>query len=182
MSEYRMLVTFSSETERFTARVAELAGCEADGETRAEAIEALETELEAQIANMKEQDVQPPQPLDTAEYSGEISLKVSPELHRDLTLVASDNDVELPLLLTELLTRAVRPPRRQSQGRRREGNDNRRRREGGGRQYHNIMENRADFIEYVRGLDGPGGGGSGGRGGGRGRGRRGAPKDRGSED
>lgn len=180
MSKYRVLVTFSSETEQYTARVAELAGCEADGDTRADAISALEEELEAQVANMKEQDVQPPEPLDTATYDGELSLKISPELHRDLVLLASDNGVELPLLLTEILTRAVRPQRRPSQGRRHEGNDNRRRREGGGRQYHNIMENRADFIEYVRGLDGPAGGGAGGRGGGRGRGR--GPKDRGSED
>lgn len=165
MSNFRIIVAYSEEKKAFVARAPELQGCEAEGETRAAAVAGLEEEMAAQLQNMKEQGAGPPEPIDLQEFDGALTVKVTPELHRDLVFAARANKVELPLLLTELLTRGVsgRPPARgprpqQDGGRRRD-------REGGGR-YHDIMENRADFIEYVRRLEGGGGGGGhGGRGG-----------------
>ena len=169
MANYRFIVVYSEEHKNYLASVPELEGCQIEAETRSEAVAKLEEELEAQLANMKEQGITPPPPLDTQQFNGELELKISPVLHRDLAIRAMEEQVKLEALMTEILTRGVAfrgPRKKQTQ------NDNRgnRKREGQGQRYHDIMENRADFIEYVRSLDNGGGGGhrGGGRGGKRG--------------
>jgi predicted RNase H-like HicB family nuclease len=168
MSNYRIVISYSSEKEAYIARAPELDPCEAESETRAEAVAQLEEEIAARLANMRSQGIEPPPPLDEQELDGELHVKVSTSLHRDLLFMARHEKLELEELLRELLARAVfrRPPA--GRGRRQEGRG--RSREGQGQRYHDIMENRADFIEYVRGLDS---GKSPRRGGGGGRGRRG---------
>jgi len=171
MSNYRITVTYSEDKKTFVARVPELEGCEAEGETRIEAVTRVEEELTAQLDVIKEQGEEPPVPLDEQPFDGKLALSITPELHRDLVFMAQAARVELDVLITEILTRASSGGRgfRTTGGRRQEGG---RRREGQGQRYHEIMENRADFIEYVRRLEsGPGQGGRGG--GGRGRGGRG---------
>ena len=186
MEQYRIVVAVApvadesdESTAAFIARAPELPGCEAHGETRAAALAALEEELEAQLLNMREQGIEPPVPVSRAHHDGKLSLTISPRLHEELAFMAREADVDLNTLLTEMLTRAVARP-----GRRRDGGGDPRgtgsasgrsrggrpgaRQGGTGERYHNIMENRADFIEYVRGLEN-GGEGSRGRGG---RGRR----------
>lgn len=184
MDRYRVIVAAAPVDEEaedaepsFVARVPEIAGCQVTGPTRAEALERLEEELSAQLENMREQDVEPPRPIDELDLDGEIKLKVSQQLHRDLLFSARDAGVELEHFLAELLARFVsggpRPGR--GGGRRDNRGQGGRGRRGGpqGQRYHNIMENRADFIEYVRQLDHEGGGGGGrGRGGRGGRGGR----------
>jgi len=172
MLKYRVVVCYSEEKKSFFARAPELEGCEAEGETRAEAISRLEDEMTAQVENMRQEGMEPPPSLDEQTFDGQLSLKVTPGLHRDLVFLARGESVELPTLLTELLARGLsggRPsrdrPRQEQRGRR----------EGQGQRYHEIMDNRENFIDYVRRLDGGGGGrGGGGRpaGGGGGRGRR----------
>src|SRR5262249_5313406 len=138
---------------------------------------------------------------------GDLSVKLSRNLHRDLVWQARTEGVELGQLLAEMLAagleaRRQRGPRRQPNaaspnergqeqpvsdqqprgdrgpGRGGYGRDNR----GQGGRYHAIMEDRATFLEYVRNLDQPGGGRggpySGGGGGGGGRGG-GPRRDRG---
>jgi predicted RNase H-like HicB family nuclease len=170
MANYRIIVSYLEEKKAFIARAPELEGCEAQGESRQEALATLEEEMAAQIENMEEQGIAPPQPLDEQDLDGQLSVKVTQALHRDLVFMAKAQKVELETLLVELLSQPT-SYRGAGQGRpRSEGRG--RQREGQGRRYHNIMENREDFIEYVRGLDHGGGGGrSGGRGGGR-RGKR----------
>jgi predicted RNase H-like HicB family nuclease len=170
MPNYRIVVSYSEQKTAYIARAPELEGCEAEGETRAEALARLEEEITAQVDNIKEQGGEPPTPLDEQEFDGRLSLTVTGDLHRDLVFSARMQKVELEVLLTELLTRGLygrSPARGRPRQEGREGREGRgRQREGQGR-YHEIMENRADFIEYVRRLEG--GGGGGGRGGGRGR-------------
>jgi predicted RNase H-like HicB family nuclease len=184
MEYYRIVISAVSRAEEsgletgFVARAPELPECVAEGATRAEAVAALEKEVAARLSDMEREGVAAPPSLDLAELGGELQVKVTPWLHRELLLLAKEAGVDLAVLLTEVLTRGVaqlvdarvRPqrgggPRRGASGRRGRGMDD--------QHYHNIMDDRASFIEYVRQLerDGRGspGGGRGGRGGGRGR-------------
>jgi predicted RNase H-like HicB family nuclease len=175
MSDYRIIVTRLTERDAFLARAPELENCAAEGTTRAEALANLEHELAAQLENMSHSGVTPPRPVDLEEFDGQLQLSVSPDLHRDLFFRARELRTEFEAYLKELVARGAERdmPGRQDGARQRSNDSQRggRRREGqGGGRYHDIMENRADFIEYVRGLDR--GGGNGGSGGGRG-GRRG---------
>ena len=164
MSNYRIIISYSEGRHCFIANAPELPGCEAEGGTRSEAVSKLEEEMVAQIENMKSQSLELPQPIDDQQFDGNLSLKISSALHRDLTFLAKLEAVNLEVLLTELLTRGLN--QRWGGGRaarpRPEGRD--RFQEGQGQRYHEIMDNRADFIEYVRSLEGAGTHRDGGRG------------------
>ena len=188
VSNYRVLVTYDPERSVYVARAPELEHCSSEGATRGEALTKLEEEIDAQLRNAREQGGRPPAPVDEDPMlSGELSAKVSRTLHRDLVWQARSEGVELGQLVGEMLAAALEtrrqrgrrptansqpepravsgadpePPRRDD--RRDDRPPNRGfGREGGGRgqggRYHAIMEDRATFLEYVRGLDSGGGG------------------------
>jgi len=205
-SNYRIVVSWDAEKKSFTARVPELGQCQAEGASRAEAIGRAEEEIAAQLANMREQGGQPPQALDDKEHEGQFQVKVSKSLHRELEWMAHNEGVGIDQLAGELLSQAAEARRAgrggrnhtqprmqpQSEGPDDRGNriDTRPRGSNYGPRYHQVMDDRASFLEYVRGLEqgarghGPGGGGGGGRDrgrrrGGRDRGRGGPGGDRG---
>jgi predicted RNase H-like HicB family nuclease len=201
MSNYRVTVSWDPGRSVFVARAPELEHCSAEGKTRAEAMTALEEEIEAQLRNMREQGSAPPPALDEddASLSGEIAAKVSRGLHRELILQARSEGVELEKLVGEMLAAGLdarraaaarggrrapapgagREPGNEAQPRGpgpRPGGFGGRDPRGQGGRYHAIMEDRATFLEYVRGLESggggpPRGGGGGPRGRDRGRGR-----------
>ncbi len=168
---YRILVVYDSQKEKFIASVPELENLKVTGETRAEALSKAEEEVENIFRKAAEKSTELPPPIDGTEYSGELSFTVSPSLHRDLIFMATQERIELDQLPSELLSSALTartlikstPRRPAREGHKREGRRDRRPR---GDRYFDIMDDKASFIEYVRGLE-PGGGGRkhGGRGG-----------------
>jgi predicted RNase H-like HicB family nuclease len=210
MPNYRVVVTYDRARSVFTARAPELHHISGDGATRTEALSRLEEEIDAQVANAREGGGSLPPALDAEAdeaWSGEVTARVSRGLHRELAFQARAEGVELASLVGEILAaglearRARRRPAQQGQpaqpGPDRDaqprpqgegqgpgqGNDRRPPYRGGqGGRYHAIMEDRATFLEYVRGLEsgggpprnrgdrrrGPSGGGGGGGGGSRG--------------
>ena len=195
---YRATVTFDSERKVFMARAPELEHCSGEGSTRAEAVAKLEEEIDAQLANMLSHGSTPPRAVDEETFTGEITAKVSKLLHRDLTYQARSEGIDLDHLVGELLAAAMesrkqhrgtrsgnsRPREDHAQhdnvGNRFDGGGGGRQRGFGGRGNNaHLLDDRANFIEYVRGLEqggqqgggsrfgghgGPGGGGGGGRG------------------
>ena len=183
MSEarYRCTVQFDVEKQVFRARAPELERCQAEGPTRAEALARLEEEMDAQVHNVRENGGQPPPAVDEDTCTGEVQVRLSRSLHRELVFQARDEGIELGQLMSELLASSLEARRTARGGQRRPapaeqegepGNrgprDRDRVRQGYGGRYHGIMDDRANFIEYVRGLDqGAGGNQAGGVGGGR---------------
>jgi len=165
MQNYRIIVSYSEAKQAFVAQAPELEHCEAEAPSRAEAIAKLEEEMAAQLENIDGQGIEVPRPLEDIDFDGALSVKVSPALHRELAFMAKADGIELDSLLVELLARGVSQRWSGARGGRpREGGRPSRQQEGQGSRYHNIMENRADFIEYVRSLEQQGGGGHGGGG------------------
>ncbi|MEK6607818.1 MAG: toxin-antitoxin system HicB family antitoxin [Myxococcota bacterium] len=172
-AEYRVMVFHDREKGSFTARAPELERCEATAATRTEAVAKLEEEIDAQMHNMRAAGHPPPAPVeDQAAFSGELKLRVPSGLHRDLVWLARAEGVPLEQIATDLLARGVeaRGYGRAAAGAgagagerdgARGGSQNRAGRDGQGARYHGIMDDRANFIEYVRGLES--GGGRGGR-------------------
>jgi len=191
---YRVLVSFDRERNVFHARTPELEHLSGEGTTRAESMTRLEEEIDAQLANMLAAGTPPPRALDDVEYSGDVQAKISRGLHRDLAHLARAEGVELGQIVSELLSaaltqrqgggRGARPSRaaaepsddigNRADGNRQESNrdgnrsDGNRRPFGRGGMPAGALDDRANFIEYVRGLDhnGPRGNGGGGHGGG----------------
>jgi predicted RNase H-like HicB family nuclease len=177
---YRATLTFDSDRKVFIARAPELEHCSGEGATRAEALTKLEEEIDAQLANMLSHGSTPPRAVDEETFTGEISAKVSKLLHRDLAYQARSEGVELDHLVGELLAAAMESrkqhrgvrsgnsrPREDHQqndnvGNRFEGGGGGRQRGFGGRGNNaHLLDDRANFIEYVRGLE-QGGGQQGG--------------------
>jgi predicted RNase H-like HicB family nuclease len=191
MPNYRVHVSFDGERKLFVARAPELSHCSGEGATRAEAIAKVEEEIEAQIQNIRAQGGGVPTAVDEESWSGEIAAKVSRTLHRDLAWQARSEGIDVDQLVGELLAAALegrRGVRGQRAGNRPPAehvpNDNignaigggGRPNRGYGPRYQGILDDRANFIEYVRGLEtggggpnrmgggpGPGPGGGGGR-------------------
>jgi predicted RNase H-like HicB family nuclease len=211
MSNYRVVVQYDSARAVFTARAPELHHISGEGATRVDALAHLEEEIDAQVANAREGGGSLPPAADgelEESWSGDVTAKVSRNLHRELAFQARAEGVELGPLVGEMLAQALearrqlrRRPAQASVGERDErpqaapapgqgqgpgpGNDRRPQPyrggqgQGQGGRYHAIMEDRATFLEYVRGLESGGGpprnrgdrrrgpaGGGGGRGGG----------------
>src|SRR5579883_3189183 len=166
---YRTTLSFDRERNVFVARAPELPHCSGEGASRAEAVARLEEEIEAQVQNMRAHGSNPPAPVDEEALSGEIAVKVSQALHRDLLWQARSEGIELPHLLGEILAAAVEARRgtrgARAGGNRHEpagvdgngnrGNGNRGNYAGGngGRYQNNLLDDRANFIEYVRNLE-----------------------------
>lgn len=194
---YRVLLSYDSERKVFIARIPELPPCTGEGANRGEALANLERELDALLQNMTDGGGRVPPAIDEMPSSGEITIKVSRTLHRDLAFMAQVEDIELSQLASELLTSAVehrqrsgrpqrrgpregqpaggssgpsddQPPRRDNRGGERGDNDGNRWRGDRDRntaaRFHGLLEDRASFMEYVRGLESDGGHGRGPRG------------------
>jgi antitoxin HicB len=178
MSNYRVFVHYDPERSVFVARAPELEHCSGEGPTRGEAIARVEEEIDAQVRNMREQGAPLPVAIDDGgDVSGEITARVTKSLHRELLFQARAEGVELPQLVGEMLAAALDARRARAGGQRRqpatqgaEGDPPQPRRDdrgppqrqygggrpndrGGGGRYHAIMEDRATFLEYVRGLE-----------------------------
>lgn len=177
---YRVVLGYDSESEEFVARVPELGEqVQARAQTRAAALQQVEQQMEDAIRMAAEKNGKLPEPIDAREFSGQLEVAVSAGLHRELAFQATLEGVELPRLCQEILasgltwrqqrTRPVEAPSPQGKSRGRSGRGRRGGR--GGRDYFNIMDDKASFLEYVRNLEpgrGRGGGGGYGRGGRRG--------------
>lgn len=172
-TNYRVLLSYDRDRNTFVARAPELGQCSAEGPTRGEAIAHLEEEISAQLKNMQGSGHKPPAPpLDEATLPGEVTIKLSQKLHRDLRWQAHLEGVDLEHLLVELLSGGVEQrrggvkPRQAGQGRQAGEGDQlsgntsggaqgggRRQGYGGNRYSTNLLDDRANFIEYVRNLE-----------------------------
>ena len=95
------------------------------------------------------------------EFSGQLPVQISPNLHRELAFLAIEDNLEPEQLAAEMITagiaikstgRVVRAGR-EERGERQEKGGRSRTGRGGRKDYHNIMDDRASFIEYVRNID-----------------------------
>jgi len=152
--KYRMIVRYDSETEQFCAGVPEL-DLMAQAPSREEAIAMLDQS----VAEFLEKNEDAPEPRDAQKIEGKLEVELSATLRRELEFVARQEGMSVSALAHELLAEAV--SRRigigRAQGARGGGRRDGRPRDGRGgvsrERYHDIMENKASFLEYVRQLE-----------------------------
>lgn len=118
---YRVLLSYDAERKVYIARVPELAHCQAEGATRSEAITQLEGELDALMQNLAERGTRPPEAIDEQPVSGDLAVKISRSLQRELTFQAQLDGIEISQLVSELLAGGLES--RQRGRRRRPGNE-----------------------------------------------------------
>lgn len=100
---YSFRVDWSEEDEVFLARCVELPSIVAHGDSRTEALKEAETAVEASVAWLKEEHEQIPEPISSNEFSGKLSLRMDPDLHRRIALRAAEKQVSINHLITTIL-------------------------------------------------------------------------------
>jgi hypothetical protein len=155
---YRVIVRFDSEIEQFCAGAPEL-DLQAVAPSREEAMSQLDAAIVDYLADVENA----PEPRDAEKAENKLELVLSATLSRELAFFARAEGVSPSELATELMAEAMyrrtgasRIPY-QGQNKRRDNRGNTGPRPDGRgvsrERYHDIMENKASFLEYVRGLE-----------------------------
>lgn len=92
----------------YSAEIAELSGCLAQGETLKEAVENLEISLELWIETSLEQGADIPEPYEQRNYSGQFNVRVPTSLHKTLVEHARQEHVSLNAYVNALLQQGDR--------------------------------------------------------------------------
>lgn len=185
---YRVTLSYDPEPERFHARLPEL-DVQGQGESRADALADLETAVEARVERAAVDGETLPAPIDEAPPALELTLNLAPTVGRELQFQAKRAGLTVEAFATQLVAQGLGPGplRRSAPARRPEadadpsdrtgpprGEDResqrpkKRHQKGRGRRqegYRPDIDDQANFLAYVRGMEKGGGGGGRGRGG-----------------
>ena len=185
---YRVLVSFDAESSVYRARVPELE-IEVEADTRAEALQKAEAGIEEKVDAVAQSGEELPPPADGVEVKGgPITISLAPMVMKDLTYFAARNEMTVEEMAAQILARAIgqlvsprmepraRPPRRseddqpqedrpsddqrdRDRGSRGRGRGGRDKREG----YRPDLEDKSNWLAYLREQEKGGGGGRGRR-------------------
>ncbi|PCJ21412.1 MAG: toxin-antitoxin system HicB family antitoxin [Candidatus Cloacimonadota bacterium] len=84
MFKYKVEVNWSEEDHTFIANVPELKGCKTHGSTPIEAMEMAQDAIDGYIEMLKNLGDPVPTPLSVKDCSGRVTIRMKPNLHRDL--------------------------------------------------------------------------------------------------
>jgi RNA polymerase sigma-B factor len=93
---------------RWTAQVAEMPDCTAQGDTADEAARLVQGAMGERAASRAAKDTEKTKPRSTATYSGRLLIRMPQSLHADLAQAAEREDVSLNQFITNSLSSAVR--------------------------------------------------------------------------
>ena len=97
--EYTYRIFWSSEDDGFVAIADEFPSLSAVEDDQAKALESIDGLVQDVLADMEESGETPPEPLGVRRYSGKISLRMSPEQHRRISMEAAEAGVSLNKLI-----------------------------------------------------------------------------------
>jgi len=174
IDEYSAVAYYDKTSRNFIGSFLEFPELRVTGANKENVLRELDTKLENHLQTIKRRGETIPEPFSARKYPERLDVRISPALYRRLDILSRLEKVGLDQLVTELLSASVekhapapRAPQRQQQqhshqnSQESRGNQQPRhqhhRRGGGNRNYHDTMDNRENFMEYVRSLEKGGG-------------------------
>lgn len=174
---YTLQVFFDQEEGMYRAGFLEFPELRVTEATRKDAVYEAEDKLYSHLAALRQSGQPVPQPIRSREFPSKLEVTISQNLYRKLEARRYQERVTMDQLVTEVLTSAMeRKAASEQQGERQQGGgqgNNRgrggqqskggRQQQGGGggrgnrRTYNETMDNRENFMEYVRNLEKGGG-------------------------
>ena len=103
MFPYRVLTEYSQEDEAYVARVPAFEGLAAHGDTPEEATHEATVAAEGMLASLRERHRPIPEPDASADYSGQLRLRLPRSMHARLSKLADAEDTSLNNLLVALI-------------------------------------------------------------------------------
>ncbi|MBW4577741.1 MAG: type II toxin-antitoxin system HicB family antitoxin [Aphanothece sp. CMT-3BRIN-NPC111] len=92
---YTYKITWSSEDQEYVGLCAEFPSLSYLDESRAAALEGIETLVKDVVADMEANGERIPEPIAEKPYSGKFQVRIPPELHRRLAIQAAEENVSL---------------------------------------------------------------------------------------
>ena len=105
LDKYTIRVEWSGEDECFIARCLEFPSLGSHGPSRLAALSEMETLLSSTLKWMEEEGERIPEPFGIRNYKGNISLRIPPETHKELTILAAEKNISLNQMITSILER-----------------------------------------------------------------------------
>lgn len=96
---YAYRVIWSEEDQEFVGLCAEFPSLSHLATNQIEALQGIVELVGALLVDMAADGETPPEPISKRPFSGKIALRIDPDLHRELTLEASEKDTSLNRLL-----------------------------------------------------------------------------------
>ncbi|MFZ7132186.1 MAG: type II toxin-antitoxin system HicB family antitoxin [Eubacteriales bacterium] len=105
LDKYTIRVEWSEEDECFIARCLEFPSLGSHGPSRSAAFSEMESLLSSTLEWMKEEGERIPEPFGIRNYKGNISLRIPPETHKELAILAAEKNISLNQMITSILER-----------------------------------------------------------------------------
>ncbi len=92
---YTYKITWSKEDQEYIGLCAEFPSLSYLDESRASALEGIETLVKDVVTDMEANAEKIPEPIAEKNYSGKFQVRIPPELHRKLAIQAAEENVSL---------------------------------------------------------------------------------------
>lgn len=106
--KYAVQISWSTADNCFLARVPELPGCMTDGETYEHAAKNAEEAMESYVEALRAEGKAVPVPLAEQDFSGKLNVRLGPELHRDVAVMAQAEGKSINDLLLEAALQVIK--------------------------------------------------------------------------
>lgn len=175
--EYLFQVYYDKQNRHYHVSVAEFPELRVTASQKDQAVQTMENRLNQHLQSLKKRGESVPEPISAKRFPEKLELSVSQSLFRKLDILSRQEKIPLDQLVVEVLTAGVerRQEHRKPQQPRPQQNDNRgnthnhgnsnrhnnhnnhNRRGANQGRFHDTMNNRENFIDYVRNLEKGGG-------------------------
>jgi predicted HicB family RNase H-like nuclease len=95
VDKYTYRIEWSEEDRVFIARCLEFPGLAAHGNTTEDALKEIRVVVRESINWLKEDNKSVPQPLGVKKFKGNLTLRIPPELHRELAIKSAEQGVSV---------------------------------------------------------------------------------------
>lgn len=102
---YTYRVSWSAEDGEFVATCLELPSLSWLASSQVKALSGLRRVVDEVVADLAASDEPVPTPLAERHYSGRFNIRISPDLHRELTIKAADHHMSLNRFVSDRLAR-----------------------------------------------------------------------------
>jgi len=96
---YTYRIAWSQEDGVFVARCVEFPGLDAHGRSQAEALRQIKTAVAEALKWLSDEKRDAPEPLGSKKFRGHLTLRVPPEVHRELAIKAAEEKVSINQLI-----------------------------------------------------------------------------------
>ena len=104
---YTTEIRFDPDDQIYIAKIKELKDCESHGETKQEALEAVEIAKRLWIETAIDHDFKIPVPKEEGEFSGKFIVRVPKGIHKEITEKAEEQGVSLNQWVLSVLAKNV---------------------------------------------------------------------------